>query len=864
MTQPLGLALKNPAYLFAGLSVFLFGPASAGPGGHRPPHVCKGLAPTMQVLKPAGNHVAYGGGRPVDLVIAPGGKYVYVKDNRGLVVIDRASWKIVQQLRTKGGGGSEHGIVLSRDGKRLYLTNTGNKLYGGTVGGDGKVKWKRTIKLPGPRGKGNSHSTGLALSPNGKTLYVCMFNNNALGVVDLKKGKLVRQIRVGVAPWAVVVSPGGSYAFVSNLGGRHAGKKGPGIASTAGTAVRADKRGVIKSGTVMRIKLGGKGKVMQNVRTGLHPSGMALHDKSKRLFVANANSDTVTVLDSRTLKRLENITVHLMPRRRAFGSAANDVAVTPNGKKLYVACAGINAVAVVALGVGKNGRSRMEGFIPTAWYPGAVKLNGRELFVADVKGLGSRRGDGRSAFNYLGVVSKVPLPSPGELASLTQQVRQNERVPEMLRAWEQGQKGVKPVPVPRRHGEPSVFEHVVYVIKENRTYDQFLGDMKEGNGDPRLCLFGQRNTPNHHALAREFVLLDNYYCNGVVSKDGHAWATEGFVTGYLEKAFGGTNRSQYWGDDALLFCSSGFIWDHVLAKGRSFRNYGEFGYASVSPAKAKYGAMLRDKRGKIKYKNKRSVARLDRYSCPGYPGWNLDIPDQRRADIFLRELHQYERKGGWPNFIIVFLPQDHTSGTSPGRPTPQSYIADNDLALGRIVDGISHSKFWRKTCIFINEDDPQFGYDHVDGHRSFCFVISPYTRRRAVVHEFYNQNSVLHTMLRVLGCPPMNNPLARAPLMTACFTYRPNFAPYNHKKNQVPLGKLNPKKRKVSGRARYWAEKSETMDWSNPDAADEDTLNRIVWFAVHGSDADYPAELAGPHGNGLAARRLQHKMRTRK
>jgi YVTN family beta-propeller protein len=822
--------------------------------------VSNDLAPTMQLLKPAGKHVTYHG-RPVDLVASPDGRHVYVKDNRGLVVIERNSWKVLQELKTKGGGPSEHGIVLSKDGKRLFLGTVKDKVFEGEVGRDGKVNWRHEIKIPGPGGKGSSRPTGLALSPDGNTLYACLFNNNALAVVDLKRRKVVRQIGVGVAPFAVLVSPGGSRAFVSNLGGRRPRrKKGPRIARTHKTPIRVDDRGVASSGTVSKIDLG-KNKVTDEIDTGLHPSGLALHDPSKRLFVANANSDSVTVLDSRSMKKIETIPIHLT-RQPAFGSAANALAVAGDGKRLYVACAGINAVAVVAVGGGKNGRSRVEGFIPTAWYPGAVALHDRELFVADVKGFGSRWGGGprRSVFSYAGVVSKVAVPGKEELESHTREVRRNSRVPEILAAWEKGQHRAKPMPVPKRVGEPSVFDHVIYVIKENRTYDQFLGDMREGDGDPQLCLFGQRITPNHHALARDFVLLDNYYCNGVVSKDGHAWATEGFVTGYLEKAFGGTTRSQYWGDDALLFCPSGFIWDAVLARRRSFRNYGEFGYATPVPKKANYKEMLRDKRGKIKYKNKKSVERLWRYSCKGYPGWNLNIPDQRRVDIFLRELAGYEKNGGFPNFMIVFLPQDHTAGTQAGKPTPESYVADNDLALGRLVEAVSRSKFWPKTCIFVTEDDPQFGVDHVDGHRSICFVVSPYTRRRAVVHDFYNQNSVLHTMLRILGCPPMNQQVAMAPLMTACFTDKPDLAKYQAKRNNVPLDRLNPKKRKIRGRALHWAEKSERMDWSKPDAADEHTLNRILWHAMRG-DVRYPAELAGPHGKGLAARRLAHKPR---
>jgi DNA-binding beta-propeller fold protein YncE len=813
----------------------------------------------MQVLKPAGRSVTVTS-RPVDLVVSRDGKHVFVKDDWGLKVIDRATWKVVQKLPTKGTGGSMHGIVLSRDGKRLFLSTAANKVFEGAVGAGGNVHWTRTIDLPGPKGEGASYPTGLALSPGQKTLYVCLSRNNALGVVDLRKGKLVREIPVGVAPYAVKVSADGKSAFVSNWGGRRP-RKGARTAESFGSAVLVDKRGVARSGTVSRVDLK-KHRQEQVTRTGLHPAGLSLHARTNRLFVANANSDTVSVVDTISMKNLENI--HIRPARRLhFGSATNAVMVAPDGKTLYVACAGNNAVAVVALPTKDHKRSRVEGFIPTAWYPGALALHKDELFVANVKGFGSRAGAGgpRAVQSYLGVVSKVRLPNKAQLAAFTKQVREQARVPEMLRAWEKGRKGVKPVPVPARHGEPSVFQHVIYVIKENRTYDQVFGDIKEGNGDPKLCVYGKKVTPNQHALARAFVLLDNYYCNGVISNDGHAWATEGFVSGYLEKAFGGFGRGLTWGDDPLLYCSTGFVWDHVLLHGLSFRNYGEFDFAKTVPSGATFMQVLDDfrkKKGKVRFTQSIGIEALRRYSCPNYPGWNMRIPDVLRADVFLRELHAFEKKGHWPNFQIVYLPQNHTSGTQAGMPTPEAHVADNDLALGRLVEGISRSKFWKKTCIFVTEDDAQDGFDHVDGHRSPSLVISPYTRRRAVLHEFYNQTSVLHTMLRILGCPPMNQAVAAAPLMTACFTDKPDFKPFKALPAQVRIDRLNPPARALRGRPRHWAHKSAALDWSRPDAADEDTLNRILWHAARRSDASYPAHLAGAHGKGLKARRLRH------
>ncbi len=845
--------------LFGCLVGLPFAPAAAPP---LPlfPTVGEALTPTLQTLRPAGEHAAFPG-RPVDLVVSPDGKRLYIKDNRGLVVIDRATWKVVQELRFPGKtGGSMTGIAVTGDGKTLYLSTAHNHLHEASVGADGKVEWSRAIALPGPGGKGAAHAAGIALSPDEKTVYVCLSRNNSLGVVDRKAGKLVRQLPVSVAPYGVLVSSDGKFAYVSNWGGRHP-KKGEKTAPSSGTPALIDERGVAKSGTVGKVDLAA-GKQAIEVATGLHPAGLALHRASNRLFVANGNSDTVTVLDAGTMKELDSVSVR-PDASLPFGSTCEALAVSADGRTLYVANGGNNAVAVVDLPA--KGRPRVAGFVPAAWCPGAVALYGDELFVANIKGLGSRAGapgnKGWSVFAFLGVVSKVKRPAPAQLARYTEQVRTDARVPQMLRAWEKGRSGKKAVPVPARLGEPSVFEHVVYVIKENRTYDQVFGDVKEGKGEPKLCIFGEKVTPNHHALARRFGLLDNFYCNGVVSADGHAWATEGHVTGYLERSFGGFTRSYTFGDDPLSYSATGFVWDHVLLHGLSFRNYGELDDAELVPAKATFKDVYDDyqkKTGKLRFTQKIGIEPLRRYTCPDYPGWNMKVPDVLRADAFLRELRGFEKKGTLPNFVVLVLPQDHTSGTSPGMPTPEAHVADNDLALGLVVEGLSRSRFWPKTCIFVIEDDPQNGFDHVDGHRSPCLVISPYAKG-GTVRQPYNQTAVLHTMLRILGCPPMNQGVAAAPLMTACFTDKPDLKPYKALPANVPLDRLNAPKKALKGRALFWAEKSAALDWSGPDRADEEALNRILWFAARGSDEGYPAHLTGPHGRGLKALRLRHE-----
>lgn len=821
------------------------GPLPAG--GH--------LTATLQFLHPAGQSVEFGG-RPVCLVLSPDGRTIYAKDNRGLVVLDAATWQLRQELKFSAGGSSWHGLVVTRDGKRLFATSAQNLLWEVEATPGGKVELGRKLTLPGPGGEGNPAPCGLALSRDESRAYVCLSRNNSLGIMDLAAGKLLKEMPVGVAPYDVVLFAEGTRAFVSNWGGRRA-RAGDRTARSSGTDAVVDERGVASSGTVSVVDLE-QGSEIAQIETGLHPSDLELDAARGRLYVANANSDTVSVIDATTLAVVETIPVK-PDASLAFGSAPNALALSRDGRRLFVANGGNNAVAVVSLAQTAGGESSIEGFIPTAWYPGGLIADGRHLYVANVKGIGSRNPQkdkkGWNSHNHRGTVSKVEISDATSLRVHTRQVIADARVPQMLRAWDKSRGSRKAAPVPQRLGEPSVFDHVVYVIKENRTYDQIFGDLPQGNADPTLCTFGREVTPNHHALAEEFVLLDNYYCNGVLSADGHAWAVEGYATDYLEKSFGGWARSYpFSGDDPLSFAPTGFIWDQVLLQGLSFRNYGEMAKTSPQPRTAKWLDIWQDgqaKTGTISFEHDIQIETLRRYSCPDSPGWNMRIPDAIRADVFLKEFAEYEQRGDWPNLILIYLPSDHTSGTSPGAPTPRAQVADNDLAVGRIVERISRSRFWPKTCIFVNEDDPQNGFDHVDGHRSICLVVSPYTKRGAVVSQFYNQTSVLHTMSRMFGIAPMNQMVALAPLMTDCFTSKPDFKPYQCRPNQIPLDEMNKDTAELRGDELHWALESLEQDWDEVDRADEDTLNRILWHSVKGVNAPYPVEFAGAHGRGL-------------
>jgi hypothetical protein len=469
--------------------------------------------------------------------------------------------------------------------------------------------------------------------------------------------------------------------------------------------------------------------------------------------------------------------------------------------------------------------------------------------VANVKGHGAlsqprAKGKGANSHDHLGTVSLIDVPAAAELATLSGRVNASNRLAYSLAGLERPRPGMKPVPVPARHGEPSVFEHVVYVIKENRTYDQVLGDMKEGNGDPRLCIFGEGVTPNHHKLAREFVLLDNFYCSGVLSADGHSWTDAAYVTDYLEKAFGGWPRSYPDdGRDALAFAPTGFLWDNALAHGRTLRNYGEHvaedDYTPKGTTWTDMDAEHQSGVRKIPVAIKVNGATLKPYTHPTYPYFPLTMPDASRADLFIEDLRRMEAAGVMPNLVVMSLPCDHTQATKPGWPTPRAMVADNDLALGRIIEAVSRSRFWPTTCVLVVEDDPQDGFDHVDGHRTVALCVSPYTKRGAVDSTQYNQTGMVKTIELMLGLPPMNQLDLSATPMHGCFRAVPDPTPYEHVTNRIALDEMNRPVAELTGRARYWAKKSLKLKLDEGDAADEDTLNRILWFSVRGG-APYP------------------------
>jgi DNA-binding beta-propeller fold protein YncE len=818
--------------------------APVGPraqGGH--------VLPTQQIVEPAGTTLAFDG-RPLDLVLSPDGRFVFVKEKAGVLTLDARSCTLASRFVQEKPGASMHGLALTRAGDRLYYTSTEDRLVELAVAADGSLAPARALVLPRAEVGGAPYPCGIALAPDEQSALVCLSRANALALVDLRAGEVVATIPVGVAPYDVVLSPDGALAYVSNFGGRRAAA-GDRSARSSGTPLVVDERGIGASGTISVVELATRRSVAE-IDCGLHPCDLELSRDGTRLYVAAANSDAVFVLDARERRVQQEICVRPDPSL-PFGSITNALALSADEQTLYAANGGNNALAVVHLARPGAGASTLAGFIPTGAFPGAIAVRGERLFVANVKGEGSRAtkaGErGWHSPNERGSVSCIPACDAATLAQWTERALRGARVPQAQRNLAaRAASGVRPRPVPRRVGEPSTIEHVVYVIKENRTYDQVFGDLAQANGDPSLCVFGREVTPNQHALAERFVLLDNYYCNGVVSADGHQWATQGLVVDYLEKQFGGWTRSYDLGTDALTYAANGFLWDAVLLRGLSFRNYGELDFTHIDEPKGNWfdvQAALRAGR----FRSSRSISPelLARYSAPDYPGWNMRIPDQLRIERFLDEFRAMQQSGEFPSFVIVYLPQDHTSGLDADAPTPRACVADNDLAVGRLIEALSKSRFWPTTAVFVNEDDPQNGWDHVDGHRSTCLVASPWAKRGAVVSKFYNQTSVLRTMELILGLPPLSQQDAAARAMDECFGEQPDLEPFSALPNRIALDERNPAKSTTAAAA---------QDLSRPDRIDDEVFNRVIWRSVRG-DEPYPERFAGAHGKGLDRLGLQ-------
>ena len=839
------------------------------------------VTPVNQVLTPAGIQVELPEMRPQGIALSPDGQILVTSGKTAeLVVVDPVTGAIRQRVALpsakatepepdavsthildpdKEGQLSFTGLVFSPDGKRIYLSNVNGSIKVFQVNEKHEVRASHSIPLPkadAPR-RSNEIPAGLAITSDGQRLYVALNLSNRMAELDTATGVVKRMWEVGVAPYDVALANG--KAYVSNWGGRRPDKDSLTGPAGRGMKVRVDPvRHIANEGSVTIIGLGDNGS-SQEILVGLHASALAVSPNQRHVVVANAGSDNLSVIDTRTDRIVETIWTKASPAD-LFGASPNALAFDSRTGQLWVCNGTQNAVAIVRF---RPGRSEVLGMVPTAWFPGAIALDShrKAFYVANTKGIGSTKhyaAGEKVKFNshqYFGSLSLIPQPNEKQLREHTRQVYANYRRSVLTEALKPARPGMRPKPVPERSGEPSVFKHVVYIIKENRTYDQVFGDLPQGNGDSSLCIFGEKFTPNQHKMVREFTLLDNTYCSGILSADGHQWADTGFATDYMEKSFAGFPRSYPDGMedddiDALAYAPSGFLWDKALAHGKSVRIYGEFAITEAhwrdrsqkgAPKFMDFYNDFRTQGDKIQIFSRPAIGSIKPYLATNTVGWHMDIPDVFRAKKFIEELKGYEQSGGLPNLVVICLPNDHTSGTKSQAPTPGAQVADNDLAFGQILEAISHSRFWKETCVFAIEDDPQAGWDHVSGYRTTAYVASPYTKRGAVVSTQYNQTSLLRTMGLMLGLPPMNQMDGSATPMTDCFTDVPDLRPFDAVPNNIPLDELNPEPKKVSNTLlRHHILVSNRLPLKEPDRCPEDALNRILWHAMKGPEAPYP------------------------
>lgn len=779
-------------------------------------------------IRPAGKNIPLST-LPMSYALAPGGRLLAVL-NGGFAP---ASVSLVDLETAR-----ESARVTIGDGWRgLAFSPAGDKLYAGNGSRGSLTEFRvegtnlsieRKIALYPDEKPGAPHLIADVVAGNG-TLLVADEEQDKVTVVDPAQARVLRSFAVGRNPYAMLLSPDGKDLFISSW-------------STA---------------QVIEYRLS-DGAQLARIPVGAHPTemvwlpppnGRPSNDDDKRassfprLAVACANTNFVYVLEKQrgAWRVKEKINVALTPRQ-PVGMTPSALSLSPDKHHLYVACSDANAVAVIQV---TGPASKVLGFVPTGWYPTAVSaLRGGRLLVLNGKGLGShpnpdgpnftRRRQPGVRFEYVaaiqeGSASLISNLSGAELQASTRTVLENSPYRDSLLQSAGIEKGN---PVPDTPGGPTPINHVVLLMKENRTYDQVLGDMKEGNGDPNLVLFGEKVTPNHHKLAREFVLLDNFYVNADVSADGYYWTTAAIdpdsdlktwpmeYAGRRYPPLEGPNMFSIVPNtpEGIRQAPGGFIWDKAAEAGVSFYNYG---FSAVNlPHPPETGIQIEDVRDPV----------LKPHTNYYFRQHDRSFSDVKRIQVFLSDLVAWEKKGEMPRLIVMTIGNDHTEGTRPGSCTPISCVADNDQSVGVMVEGLSKSRFWASTAMFILEDDAQDGPDHVDSHRSPAYVISPYSRRGVVDSTLYNTTSVLRTIQLILGLKPMTMFDASARPMANAFANSPNLVPYHHEPPRVPLDEKNPERSPTAAR-------SEKLDFSASDMADEHELNDILWIAIKGTPA---------------------------
>jgi DNA-binding beta-propeller fold protein YncE len=792
-------------------------------------------------IHPAGRQVPLNGTMPDNVAIHPKGHFAAVLDcgygQHELVIVDIDSAAIVARAPVST---SFYGLAFSADGKHLFCSGGSDEAIHRFDFSNGNITNETRIRVHDKTLR--AVPCGFALNRAATKLFVANVWGNCVSAVDVGTTTNVTDLSVGSRPahlvMAPIIPPEDFETFAADK------RSEVGFYS-------ADPEDTFPYGCCLDerrqrlyVSLWGQASVkvidltsgaMTNWPAEAHPCEMALTRNGRTLYVANANRNTVTVFDTGAGALRETIWAAFHPGDPP-GATPNSLALSPDDKMLFVANANINAIAV--FDVAKAGHSRSLGFIPTGWYPTSVRVtpDGRHLVVANSKGGGSKPNP---------YAAKPNEKKNGEyIASLLQgsvsiiDIPRGRKLEEQMPAWtaqvflnsplkaDAAVTGAAPAgcPIPARVGDSSPIKYVIYVIKENRTFDQVLGDMPEGNGDAGICLFPERVTPNHHQLARDFVLLDNTYADATVSSDGHEWSMGAMASDFVEKMWPmnyGHNRDGKFpypseGYFPIAAPGGGYLWDRAAAAGVTYRSYGEFVSYDQPPDQP------------CRPRVKSLAGHID----PGYRGFDLKYSDMDRMKRFTAEFNRLLAADEMPRLQIVRLPSDHTHGTSASVRTPSAFVAENDLALGQLVDLVSHSKIWPETAIFVIEDDAQSGADHVDAHRTIAFAISPYTRHQKTDSTMYSTSSMLRTIELILGLQPMTQFDAAATPMFASFAARPDAQPYTVLPANIDIKEKN--------KQTAWGS-SLKMDFSREDAADDFLLNEAIWKSVRGNDSPMPA-----------------------
>lgn len=782
-------------------------------------------------LMPAGKQTAVDT-FPMSTLVAKDGKHLLVLNGGynppSISVVDTANGAELNRVPAPD---AWLGLAFSPDGRNVYAGGGSKASVYEYSWNAGKLEPARTFEIVPEKDRKHQDFVGdVTTSPDGRLVYASVLHRDYVAVINPQSGRVIDRFKTGRRPYRILFHPDGKSYFVTSW--------------ADGTLYHHDAD---------------KGELKQRLRLGPHTTDMLLTARkpgkpeaeekegeawpyTHRLFITASNSNRVYVVgvtEGKDLKLIESINIAMTPMQPA-GMTPSALALSPDEKTLYVVCSDANAVAVVDV---SETRSRVTGFVPSGWYPTAARaLPDKRLVIVNGRGPGSYPNpqgpspDKQAAKSHLGIrvdqyvgtiqhgsLSWVDPFDAAQLDAYSDTVLANSPYRDEL--LENARTGANN-PIPSRPGDPSPIEHVIYIVKENRTYDQVLGDVGKGNGDPSLTLFDEKSSPNHHKLAREFVLFDNFYVSADVSADGHNWTTAAIAPDYVQKMWpnsyaGRRNHYDYEGGEPAAVPPAGYLWTNAASAGVSLRNYGYF--TDPAPKPVADGVHVLSVRDSV----------LAPVTNRKYRGFDLDYLDVDRAKVFLEDLAEFEKTGTMPKLMLMRLGNDHTSGTAAGKIAPLSAMADNDYALGMIVEGVSKSKFWAKTAIFVIEDDAQNGADHVDSHRSPAFVLSPYTRRGAIDSTLYNTTSMLRTIELILGLKPMTHFDAAARPMSAAFSTTPDGKPYLAEKPRLPIDAKN-----AAGNAT--AARSEKMDFDEADRIDDDELNDILWLAIRGTPPPAP------------------------